>query len=110
MCTIRLIKLTVAWQNSKQVSFKMHAFLQNAISFALLYSGLYEPISKPYIYKNSAVYARVTFFLFIYFLFLFIYLFILFYFFFFFVVVVFFCFVFLFFCLFFFCKVQGYRN
>ena len=39
MCIIRLIKLTVAWQNSKPVSCKMHAFLQNAISFALLYSG-----------------------------------------------------------------------
>ena len=29
----------VAWQNSKPVSCKMHAFLQNAISFAVLYSG-----------------------------------------------------------------------
>ena len=36
-----LIELTVAWQNSKPVhiSCKIHAFLQNAISFALLYSG-----------------------------------------------------------------------
>ena len=39
LCTIRLIEITVAWQNSKPVSCKMHAFLQNAISFALLYSG-----------------------------------------------------------------------
>ena len=39
ICTIRLIELTVAWQNSKPVSCKMHVFLQNAISFALLYSG-----------------------------------------------------------------------
>ena len=37
--TLRLLKLKVAWQNSKPVACKMHAFLQNAISFALLYSG-----------------------------------------------------------------------
>ena len=63
MCTIRLIELV--WQNSKAVSCKMHALLQNAIGFELLYSGLYEPISKLCIYKNSAVHlsdARVTFF------------------------------------------------
>ena len=39
MCAIRLIEPTVAWQNSKSVSCKIHAFLQNAISFALLYNG-----------------------------------------------------------------------
>ena len=39
MCTFRLIELTVAWQNSKPISCKMHAFLQNSINFALLYSG-----------------------------------------------------------------------
>ena len=41
MCTMRLIELTVAWQNSKPVSCKMHAFLQNAISFVLLYRGFF---------------------------------------------------------------------
>ena len=35
MCTVSLIDLTVAWQNSKPVSCKMHAFLQNANTFAL---------------------------------------------------------------------------
>ena len=39
MCTIRLTESTVSWQNSKPVSCKMHAFFQNAISFALFYSG-----------------------------------------------------------------------
>ena len=34
-----LIELTVAWVNYKPVSYKMHKFLQKAISFALLYSG-----------------------------------------------------------------------
>ena len=38
MCTARLIELTVAWRNSKAKACKMHAFLQNAISFAFLYS------------------------------------------------------------------------
>ena len=47
----------------------MHAFLQNAISFALLYSGCVNQylISKLYIYKNSTVYLsdyRVKFFCF----------------------------------------------
>ena len=59
MCTIRLIEFIVAWQNCKPVTCRMHAFLQNAIIFTLLYSGtavLYEPISKLCIYKNSAVY------------------------------------------------------
>ena len=37
--TICLTEFTVAWQNSKPVSCKMHAFLKNAINFALLYSG-----------------------------------------------------------------------
>ena len=36
MCTFRLIELTVAWLNSKPISCKMHAFLQNSINFALL--------------------------------------------------------------------------
>ena len=65
MCTIHLIELTVAWQNSKAVSCKMHAFLQSAISFTFYTAVLYEPISKLYIYKNSAIYlydARVMFF------------------------------------------------
>ena len=38
-CVQYAIQLTVAWQNSKLVSCKMQAFLQNAASFALLYSG-----------------------------------------------------------------------
>ena len=53
--TIRLKERTVAWQNSKAVLCKMHAFFQNAISFELLYSG-FVLISKLYIYKSSAVY------------------------------------------------------
>ena len=64
MYTIRFIELTAARQNSKPVSCKMHSFLQNAISIALLYFSLYEPISKRYIYKNSAVHlsdCRFTF-------------------------------------------------
>ena len=39
MCTTRLIEPTVAWQISKPVLCKMHAFLQNAISFAFLYNS-----------------------------------------------------------------------
>ena len=64
MCTIRLIELTVAWQNSKPVSSKMHAFLQNAISVALLYSGfVWTNIKASYIQKFSRIgKARVTFF------------------------------------------------
>ena len=67
MCTMRLIELTVAWQNSKPVQCKMHAFIQNSISFSHCYTMvLYEPISKLYMYKNSVIYlsdCRVTFFL-----------------------------------------------
>ena len=37
--TTRLIELTDAWQNFKTVSGKFYQFLQNAICFALLYSG-----------------------------------------------------------------------
>ena len=51
------------WQHSKPVSCKMHAFLQNAISFELLYSDYPIFICT----KNSAVYlsdCRVTFFFF----------------------------------------------
>ena len=57
MFTIGLIELTVAWQNSKPVSCKMHAFLQNAINFALLYSGfVWTNIQALYIQKkNSAI-------------------------------------------------------
>ena len=67
MCPKRLIEPTVAWQNSEPVSCKMHAFLQNAISFALLYSGfvwINYNIQALYI-KKSSVYlfdARVVFF------------------------------------------------
>ena len=57
MCTIRLIEPTVAWQNSKPVSCKIHAFLQNAISFALLYSGfVWTNISKLYIQNLSHIF------------------------------------------------------
>ena len=64
MCTIRLIVLTVAQQNFKPVSCKMHAFLHCYTAI------LYEPISKLYLYKNSAVYlsdvgATVCFFFFL---------------------------------------------
>ena len=60
-CTTRLIELTVDFQNSKPTSCKMHAFLQNTINFALLYSRF---VSKLYLCENSAVYlfdAVVTF-------------------------------------------------
>ena len=68
MCTIRLIELTVAWQNYKPVSCKMHAFskiqLVSICYTAVLYG--YETICKLYtIYKNSDVHlsdCRVTFF------------------------------------------------
>ena len=58
MRTICLIELTVAWQNSKPVSRKMHAFLQNAIIVALLYSGFYEPINQypNFIYTKTQPY------------------------------------------------------
>ena len=55
MCTIRLIEFTVALQNSKPVSCKMHAFLQNAIILHCCTAVLSEPVSKLYIYKNSVV-------------------------------------------------------
>ena len=56
MCTICLIGFIVAWQNSKSVSRKMHAFFQNAISCALLYSSfVWTNIQALYI-QNSVVY------------------------------------------------------
>ena len=36
---ILLLEFMVTWQNSKRVSSKVHAFIQNAVNFALLYSG-----------------------------------------------------------------------
>ena len=63
MCTIRLEEFTVAWQNSKSVSCKMHAFLQNAISFAWLFSGFIWTNIRALHIQNSVVYlydARVT--------------------------------------------------
>ena len=39
MSTTRIVELTVACQNSEPIACKMLAFLQNAISFASLYSG-----------------------------------------------------------------------
>ena len=97
---MRLIELTVAWQNSKPVSYISKMQLVSHCYTAVLY----QPISRLYIciYENSAVYlfdARVTclfvfcvcvlfvcFFvcLFFVFLFCFFYLFIFFFFFFFF--------------------------
>ena len=59
MCTKRLIELRVAWQNSKSVSCKMHAFLHNAISFHCYIVVLYKPIFKLYICKNPTEGLRV---------------------------------------------------
>ena len=57
MCTIRVIEITVAWQNAKPVSCKMHTFLKNAIIFTLLDSGFVWTNIKAFyiVYKNSAV-------------------------------------------------------
>ena len=103
MCTMRLKELTVAWQKSKPISCKMHAFSKMQLLSHCCTAGLYEPISKLYIYKNSAVYvsdARVTGVFFVCFVCLF----------FFFVFFFFVFFLFFFFVFFFFCKVQELRN
>ena len=61
MCTIRLIDLSVAWQNSKPVSCKMNAFLQTANSFALLnsgfvwYSSFISTKTQPYIFPIAGL-------------------------------------------------------
>ena len=54
ICTKRLIEVIVDWLNSKPVSCKMNAVLQNAISFALLYNGIVwtEPIYRLYYIQN----------------------------------------------------------
>ena len=65
MCTVCLKELTVAWQNSKPVSCKMHALLEMQLVLHCYIAFLYDSIPKLYIYKNSAVYlsdARVTLF------------------------------------------------
>ena len=52
-----LIELTVAWLNSKPVSCKMHAFFSKMQLVSNRCTAVScEPISKLYIYKNSAVY------------------------------------------------------
>ena len=57
ICTIHIIELTVAWQNSKPASCKMHALFQNAISFALLRIQRCCMNQYPsFIYRISAVY------------------------------------------------------
>ena len=65
--TIRLIRITYSCLANIELVKHMHftKFCQTANSFELLYRVLYEPISKLYIYKNSAVYlsdCRITFF------------------------------------------------
>ena len=65
MYTVRSKEVTVVWLNSKPASCKMHAFLQNAISFALLYPSLIHTKIQPYIFPILGL--RFFFFFFFFF-------------------------------------------
>ena len=67
LCTICLIELTVALQNFKPVSCKMHCFSKMHLVVNCYTAVFYKSISKLYLYKNSALYlsdCRVTCFFF----------------------------------------------